>query len=271
MPDRTFLTFLSDFGLQDDFVGTCHGVIKQLAPDTEIIDITHGIPRLQILQGALVLANTIAYMPVGVHLGVVDPKVGSQRRALALRDEEGRLYVGPDNGLLVPAAERAGIAAAHELANPEYALDSISHTFHGRDLFAPAAAHLSRGVPLEELGPPLSPDVLVRLDLPEPEIGQTRIGATVLYVDSFGNIALNLTREHATGVGIVPGMQVELELGGNRVYAVAARTFADARPGDIMLYEDSYRNMSIAVSGGSAAEMLHARAGQSLRINVTQP
>jgi len=266
-----FVTFLSDFGLQDDFVGTCHGVIKRIAPETQIVDITHGIPRLQILQGALVLANTVPYMPVGVHLAIVDPGVGSQRRALALRDEEGRLYVGPDNGLLVPAAERAGIAAAHELANPRYALESISRTFHGRDLFAPAAAHLSLGVALEELGPPLAVDALVRLDLPEPEIGRSRVGACVLYVDSFGNIALNVTREHATRVGIVPGTQVELELGGERVYAVAARTFADARPGDFILYEDSYRNMSIAISGGNAGEMLQARAGKSLRINVTQP
>ena len=265
------VTFLSDFGLQDDFVGTCHGVIKRIAPETEIIDITHGIPRMQILQGALVLANTVPYMPVGVHLAVVDPGVGGRRRALALRDEEGRLYVGPDNGLLVPAAERAGIAAAHELANPAYALDSISRTFHGRDLFAPAAAHLSRGVALEELGPPLAPDALVRLDLPEPEIGQSRIGACVLYVDSFGNIALNVTREHAAGAGISPGTQVELEVAGERVYAVAARTFADARPGDLILYEDSYRNMSVAISGGNAGEMLHARAGQSLRINVGGP
>ena len=266
-----FVTFLSDFGLQDDFVGTCHGVIKRIAPETQIVDITHGIPRLQILQGALVLANTVPYMPVGVHLAIVDPGVGSQRRALALRDEEGRLYVGPDNGLLVPAAERAGIAAAHELADPRYALESISRTFHGRDLFAPAAAHLSLGVALEELGPPLAVDALVRLDLPEPEIGRSRVGACVLYVDSFGNIALNVTREHATRVGIVPGTQVELELGGERVYAVVARTFADARPGDLILYEDSYRNMSIAISGGNAGEMLQARAGLSLRINVTQP
>jgi S-adenosyl-L-methionine hydrolase (adenosine-forming) len=266
-----FITFLSDFGLQDDFVGTCHGVIKRIAPETEIIDVTHGIPPQQVLQGALVLANTLAYLPVGVHLAVVDPGVGSSRRALALRDEEGRLYVGPDNGLLLPAAERAGIAVAHELANPEYALENVSRTFHGRDIFAPAAAHLSLGVAIEELGPPLSLDVLVRLDLQEPEVGQSRVVATVLYVDSFGNVALNLTREHVTALGIVPGTQVELELGGERFYAVAARTFADARAGDIVLYEDSYGKMSVAISGGSAAEMLHVRVGQSLRINADGP
>jgi S-adenosylmethionine hydrolase len=263
-----FVTFLSDFGLQDDFVGTCHGVIKRIAPEAQIIDMTHGIPRQQVLQGALVLANTVQYMPVGVHLAVVDPGVGGARRSLALRDEEGRSYVGPDNGLLIPAAERAGITAAHELANPEYALESISRTFHGRDLFAPAAAHLARGVSLQELGPPIDPGALVRLDLPQPEVGPNKIAATVLYVDSFGNIALNLTREHVAEVGIVPGTRVELELGGERYYAVAARTFADARPSDVMLYEDSYRNMSVAIPHGNAAEMLHARAGQSIRINV---
>jgi S-adenosylmethionine hydrolase len=268
---RVFVTFLSDFGLQDDFVGTCHGVIKRIAPEAEIIDITHGIPPQAILQGALVLANTVAYMPVGVHLAVVDPGVGGARRPVALRDAEGRIYVGPDNGLLVPAAERTGIEAANELANPAYALESVSRTFHGRDLFAPAAAHLASGVALDDLGPPLDPDALVRLDLPEPRLGETRIDATALYVDSFGNIALNLTREHSEEAGIVPGTQVELELGGERYYAVAARTFADAKAGDIILYEDSYRNMSLAINRGNAAQLLHAQPGLAVRIRIAAP
>jgi S-adenosyl-L-methionine hydrolase (adenosine-forming) len=266
-----FVTFLSDFGLQDDFVGTCHGVIKRIAPEAQIIDITHGIPATSILQGALVLANTIQYMPVGVHLAVVDPGVGGIRRPVALRDGEGRLYVGPDNGLLVPAAEKAGIDAAHELANPAYALETVSRTFHGRDLFSPAAAHLANGVPIGELGPPLDPDALVRLDLPQPRIGESRIEAVALYVDSFGNIALNLTRDDAEGAAIVPGTQVELDLAGERYFAVAARTFADARAGDIILYEDSYGNMSIAISSGNAAQLLHASPGQSVRIRVAAP
>src|SRR5690349_764796 len=155
-----FITFLSDFGLKDEFVGTCHGVMKRFAPEAEIIDVTHGIPPQAILQGALVLANTLPYMPVGVHLAVVDPGVGGGRRAVALRDRDGRLFVGPDNGLLLPAAERAGIDEVRELANPEYALESISRTFHGRDLFAPAAAHLANGVALEELGPSLAAEGL---------------------------------------------------------------------------------------------------------------
>ena len=263
-----FITFLSDFGLKDDFVGTCHGVIKRIAPDAEIIDITHGIPPQAVLQGALVLANTIGFMPVGIHLAIVDPGVGGPRRPLVLRDAEERLYVGPDNGLLLPAAGRAGIVAAHELANPTYALETISRTFHGRDLFSPAAAHLARGVPLEELGPPLDPDGLVSLDVPEPVFAEGAADATLLYVDSFGNIALNLTRDNVERIGIVSGTRLELELAGERYYAVMARTFADARPGDVILYEDSYKNMSVAISRGSAARMLHAVPGQRIRITL---
>jgi S-adenosylmethionine hydrolase len=267
-----FITFLSDFGLQDDFVGTCHGVMKGIAPDAQIIDITHGIPPRAVLQGALVLANTVPYMPAGVHLAVIDPGVGGARRPLALRDESGRLYVGPDNGLLVPAAEKlGGIAEAHELANPAYALEPVSRTFHGRDLFSPAAAHLARGADLAELGPPLAVDALVRLDVPEPELGAHRIRATVLYIDAFGNIQLNLTRANLEQAGVVPGTRVELQYEGQRYYAVAARTFSDARPGDLILYEDAYRNVAVAMNRGNAAEMFGAEAGTELRINLDAP
>ena len=263
-----FITFLSDFGLKDDFVGTCHGVMKRIAPEAQIIDITHGIPPQAVLQGALVLANTIGFMPVGVHLAIVDPGVGGPRRPLVMRDEEDRLYVGPDNGLLLPAASRAGIAAAHELANPDYALETISRTFHGRDLFSPAAAHLARGLELEKLGPPIDPEGLVQLDVPQLVIADGSIVATLLYVDSFGNIALNLTRDDVESLGIASGTRVEIELARERYYAVMARTFADARPGDVILYEDSYKNMSLAISRGSAARMLHAAPGQEIRITI---
>jgi S-adenosyl-L-methionine hydrolase (adenosine-forming) len=264
-----FITFLTDFGLEDDFVGTCHGVLKRIAPDAQIIDITHGIRPGHVLQAALMLANTLPYMPAGVHLAVVDPGVGSGRRPLALRDGEGRLYVGPDNGLLLPAADRfGGVAEAHELANPAYALDSVSRTFHGRDLFSPAAAHLALGVPLGELGPPIDPEALVRLDLPQPEVGQQRIRALVLGVDRFGNIALNLAREHLDTASIVPGMRVELTARGNSYYAVVAHTFADAPQGEVILYEDSYRNVAVAVSRGSAASLLGVDEGAEILIQI---
>jgi S-adenosylmethionine hydrolase len=267
-----FITFLTDFGLEDDFVGTCHGVMKRIAPAVDIIDITHGIAPREVLQGALTLANTLPYMPAGVHLAVVDPGVGSTRRALALRDREGRIHVGPDNGLLIPAVDKlGGIAEAHELTNPEYALETVSRTFHGRDLFSPAAAHLALGVSLAELGPPIAPDALARLDIPKPEIGTNRIRAQVLLIDRFGNMQLNLDRQQLEDAGVVPGTRLELEFGSERYYAVAARTFADARRGDIILYEDAYRNVAIAVSGGNAAELFAARVGQDFRIHLGVP
>jgi len=267
-----FITFLSDFGLQDDFVGTCHGVMKRIAPEAQIIDITHGIPPQHVLQGALVLRDTLPYMPDGVHLAVVDPGVGGSRRALALRTTEGRLLVGPDNGLILPAADSlGGVEIVHELTNPEYALDTVSRTFHGRDLFSPAAAHLARGVALEEFGPPVDPQALVQLDMPEPEIGNNRINATALYVDHFGNVRLNLTRKQLEDADVLPGVTVELELALERYYAVAARTFADAAPGDIILYEDSFRNVAVAIRGGNAAELFGVTAGEEVRIHLRTP
>jgi S-adenosylmethionine hydrolase len=256
------ITFLTDFGLQDDFVGTCHGVIANIAPEARVIDVTHGIRPGHVLQGALMLANTLPYMPPGVHLAVVDPGVGSGRRALAVQDQEGRLHVGPDNGLLLPGAERfGGVAAAHELANAEYSLQPVSRTFHGRDLFSPAAAHLAAGVALEELGPAVDPEELVRIEIPQPEVGQNRIRVVVLGVDRFGNVSLNLRREHLEHAELAAGTRVELTCRGDRFFAVSARTFADAPRGSLILYEDSYGSLSLAVSRGSAAELLRVAEG----------
>jgi S-adenosylmethionine hydrolase len=264
-----FITFLSDYGLQDDFVGTCHGVMRRIAPEIQIIDITHGIPPQAVMQGALVLRNTLPYMPEAVHLAVVDPGVGGPRRPLVLRDRSGRCYVGPDNGLLLPAAEaNGGVAAANELANPTYALEHVSRTFHGRDLFAPAAAHLALGLDASELGPPVDPDALVRLQVPQPELHAGRISAVALYVDRYGNVQLNVTGPQLERAGIGQGTRVELELQGERYYAVAARTYADARPGDIILYEDSYGSVAVAINRGSAAQMFALRPGHRVRIRT---
>jgi S-adenosylmethionine hydrolase len=266
------ITFLSDFGLEDDFVGTCHGVMKVIAPEVEVLDITHGIQRHGVLQGAIVLANTLPYLPKGVHLAVVDPGVGSGRRGLALRSGDGRLFVGPDNGLLVPAAEKlGGIEAAHEITNEQYVLDHVSATFHGRDVFSPVSAHLADGVALEDVGPKIELDSLVRLEVPKPDVTHRRIRASCLYVDRFGNMQLNLTRDNLEQAGVLPGVTVELELALERYYATAARTFADARGGDIILYEDAYRNIAIAINGGSASELFGVGPGQEVRIHLRTP
>jgi S-adenosylmethionine hydrolase len=149
-----FVTFLSDFGTSDDFAGICHGVINLICPEARVIHITHGIQPQAIGQGARVLAGAIPYLPAGVHLAVVDPGVGSERRAIALRAADGRHFVGPDNGLLIPAAEVCGgVVEAVAITNPRVMLQPVSRTFHGRDIFSPAAARLAGGMPLAELGP----------------------------------------------------------------------------------------------------------------------
>ena len=250
-------------------MGTCRGVIKRIAPDAEVIDITHGIAPHNVLQGALVLASTLPFMPEGVNLAVVDPGVGSDRRALALRGSDGRLYVGPDNGLLAYAADKlGGVEEAVELVNPAYRLEPVAHTFHGRDVFAPASAHLAAGVELKELGPAIAAADLVRIDVPAPSIGKRRIRATVLSVDRFGNVQLNLTRADLAQVGIDAGSRLEVEVGFERYYAATARTFAEVKGGDIVLYEDAYWNISLAINRGNAAEMFAVGAGDELKISA---
>jgi hypothetical protein len=161
------ITFLSDYGLHDDFVGVCHGVIAMICPQARVIDITHGLPRQDVRAGAISLAGALPYTPQGVHLAVVDPDVGAQRRAVALRLADERVLVGPDNGLLWLAAEQSeGVVEAVDIARSPYRLEPVSATFHGRDIFAPVAARLAAGAPLAESGDPLDPTELVRLELP---------------------------------------------------------------------------------------------------------
>jgi S-adenosyl-L-methionine hydrolase (adenosine-forming) len=265
----TVITFLTDFGLEDEFVGTCHGVIAGIAPDVRVIDVAHGIPPQAVLQGALVLRNTTRYMPVGVHLAVVDPDVGGKRHAVAVRTRDGRTFVGPDNGVLMLAADQLGVEAAHELTEARYRLPDVSRTFHARDVFAPAAAHLASGVAIEQLGPALDPADLVRVDLPDPEVGRSQLGATVLSVDRFGNVATNVRRQHVDGLGFANGDRVEIRLTLDRYYALVAETFADAPPGELILYEDSYGLVTLAISHGDAARLTGVSPGDELRIART--
>ena len=245
-------------------------MVKRIAPDVEVIDITHGIAPQHVLQGALVLANTLPYLPEGVHLAVVDPEVGGERKAVALRGN-GRVFVGPDNGLLILAAEKlGGIDEAVEITNDDYLLHPVSRTFHGRDVFAPVAAHLARGVPLADVGPAVGERDLRRLDVPTPGVGEGRIRVTVLYVDRYGNVQVNATADDLTRAGIPPGSRVEIDVGFESYFATVASTFADVRVGDILVYEDSYWNVAVAINGGNAAEMLASRAGAELRIRLVE-
>jgi S-adenosylmethionine hydrolase len=258
--------FLTDFGLEDDFVGTCHGIMARIAPDVRVIDITHGVAPQAVLQGAIVLRNTTPYLPAGVVLAVVDPDVGGNRRAVAVRARDGRVFIGPDNGLLMLAADDLGVDVAHELVDERYRLPDVSRTFHARDVFAPAAAHVAAGVAVEELGPAVSAETLIRLGVPEPEVGRTQISATVLDIDRFGNISTNVRRLQVEALGLADGDRVEIRLALDRYYALLAGTFADAPMGELILYEDSYGFVTLAISRGDAARLTGVSPGDELRI-----
>jgi S-adenosylmethionine hydrolase len=214
-----------------------------------------------------VLADALPFMPVGVHLAVVDPGVGGSRRPLALRGGDGRLYVGPDNGLLLVATERlGGVEEAVELTETAYRLDPVAATFHGRDIFAPAAAHLAAGVPLGSLGPAVDPGTLVRVTLPEARVEDGRVQATVIVVDRFGNLRLNVTAADLREAMIELGDVVEVEVDGRHYAALVARTFADVDLGNLILYADSSRSVSLAINRGSAARHLAVVTGQSVAL-----
>jgi len=249
------ITFLSDYGLEDEFVGVVHAVIAHECPTARVIDLSHGVPRQSVLAGALMLARALPYAPPGVHLAVVDPEVGARRRAVALRTAlDDRLLVGPDNGLLLPAAERFGwVTEAVEISTSSWRLEPVSATFHGRDLFAPVAARLAAGEALADAGIPLDPDELVRLELPEPRKGRKKgqLVAHAMVVDGFGNVQLDAS----------PADLAEARLGhevavGNGHTARYLRTFADAEAGELLLYEDAAGMLALAVNGGWAAREL---------------
>jgi S-adenosyl-L-methionine hydrolase (adenosine-forming) len=261
------ITFLSDYGLQDAFVGICHGVIARLCPQARVIDLTHGIERQDVRRGALILQEALPYLPVGVHLAVVDPDVGAERRAVALRLADDRLLVGPDNGLLSLGAEHAGgVIEAVDIARSKFRLEPVSATFHGRDIFAPVAAVLAGGVSLAETGDPLDPDDLARLTLPQSSVEDGVLLAHTLYIDRYGNVALNVEHHQLAALGLRIGARIDVEAQSGEASAIYARTFADVSRGELLVYEDAAKRLALAVSHGSAADRLGVKLDDELRI-----
>ena len=263
------VTLLSDFGLRDEFVGVMEGVIAAIAPDARVIHLTHGIAPQAVLQGALVLEQALPYLPTGVHVAVVDPGVGSNREAIAVRTRDGRFLVGPDNGLLLLAADAVGgVEAAHGIANQALMRHPVSSTFHGRDVFAPVAAHLARGVPLAECGPPLDRDALVRVEVPTPTISDGTIGAAALAVDRFGNVSLNVRPPDLERAGFLPGTELEVVTGGGRVLARRERTFGGLRRGEVVLFDDSSGRAALAVASGAFVDVCPVGPGDAVLLHA---
>jgi S-adenosylmethionine hydrolase len=260
------ITFLSDYGYEDEFAGVCRAVIARIAPEARVIDLTHGVTRHSIEEGAATLANALPFTPPGIHLAVVDPGVGSPRRALAVRvTEDDRLLVGPDNGLLARAiATFGGASEAVDVSLSKFRLEPISATFHGRDIFAPVAAQLARGASLAESGEAINPSSLVAIELTEPAFEEDRVVTRVVSVDRYGNAVLDLRDEHLPRTGLRMGHGVTIDAGGQERAAVFTLTFADVDAGGLIVYEDSNRSFAIAQNRGSAAEALRLAAGDEV-------
>lgn len=265
------LTFLTDYGLEDAFVAVCHGVAFQIAPGIRIIDITHLIPLADIQRGAVVLAQAVPYLPPAVHVAVVDPGVGTARRAVAV-EAGGSVFVGPDNGLLSVAVTAAGGATrAVSLTNRALWRDTVPATFHGRDIFMPAAARLATGVPLDHAGDLIDVASLVTLTPPGFTTADGTASAEVVTVDGFGNAQLSLPGPAAAAAGFVPGATVEVAWTGQRLTLPFGLAFGDVAPTGLLCYRDSGGWVAIAMNGGDAASRLGLRRGTLVTLTVIRP
>ena len=262
------IVFLTDFGLGDEFVGTCHGVIARRTPGAPVIDLSHGVPPGDVLRGALLLRDSIPYVPDdAVLLGVVDPGVGGSRIPVAVRTAGGRMLVGPDNGLLSLAWKAlGGVAQAVRIEADDVVLRPTSRTFHGRDVFAPAAAHLAGGGAVSELGPSVSPGSLVAVEIPRAEVAPGRVSACVLSVDRFGNVALAVTRDDLRAAGLDASVVVEVRTPGRVARATPGSTFGDVEPGQLVVLVDSAGWVAVGRNGGSAADLLAAAPGATVQL-----
>jgi S-adenosylmethionine hydrolase len=266
-----WISFTTDYGMDDGFVAACEGVMARIAPGPRVLHVSHTVPAQDVRRGGAILAQAVPYLPPAVHLAVVDPGVGTDRRGMVLLAAEGML-VGPDNGLLIPAAEQlGGVRAAYELTEPSYQLSRVSATFHGRDVFAPAAAHLAAGIAPENFGAALDVSTLVRLPEPETLVEQGKVTTEILSVDSFGNIQLAATGADLDASGATPGTSVHANLGGRSVTGRVGRTFGDAASETLLIYVDSAGRVALAVDRGSAAIDFNAVPGDQVLLLFARP
>ncbi len=262
------LTFLTDYGLADPFVAICHGVAAQIEPELRVIDITHQIPLGDIRRGAVVLAQAAPYFPGAVHVAVVDPGVGTARRAIAVA-AGGSLFVGPDNGLLsVAVAAAGGAVRAVSLTNRALWRDTTAATFHGRDIFMPVAVRLAAGMPLEDAGEPTEPGRLVTLAPPTCRVADGTAHLEVVTVDGFGNAQLSLAGADAGPAGLAPGATVTLRWDGQELAVPFVTAFGDVAPGEALCFRDSGDWVAVAVSGGDAARRLGLRPGTEITLSI---
>ncbi|MGH7949939.1 MAG: SAM hydrolase/SAM-dependent halogenase family protein [Candidatus Binataceae bacterium] len=264
---RAPIALLTDFGYRDHYVGAMKGVIASIVPDAPLIDITHGVPPQSVVAGALALREAAPFFPPRtIFLAVVDPGVGTSRRAIAVETRDGARWVGPDNGLVWLAVERAGFVRAVELTSKRHRLASVSATFHGRDIFAPAAAHLCRGVPFWELGPSIAR--IQPLKLPAPRSRGSEVHGQVLYVDGFGNLVSNIDAQMIASVrSRFAAKKLSVRIGRGAPIALKG-AYGDAPRSAPLAIVGSFQLLEIAVRDGRADARFSAGPGTPLILSA---
>jgi S-adenosylmethionine hydrolase len=252
------ITLTTDFGYKDGFAGIMKGVIAGINPQAQVVDLSHGVPPQDITSAALLLRYSVPYFPRGtIHVVVVDPGVGSERRPILI--EAGADYlIGPDNGVLSLAAAAAPTARVIHLTNSEYHRPEVGNTFHGRDVFAPVAAHVSLGTPPESLGQPVHD--FVQLTWPPVTVTETAVRGKIVYIDGFGNLFTNIREQDLVGL---PRAKLAFELGGVTIQGLADH-YAAAGPGTLVALINSWKLLELAVYGGSAQQRCGARIGDQV-------
>lgn len=266
------ISFLSDFGHDDEFVGVVHGVIARIAPEVRVIDVGHNFPRGDVRAGALALVRSIQYLPQGVALAVVDPGVGTARRPIAARTDWG-VMIGPDNGLLAPAVAMVGGAdLIVAIENTELRLPAEGATFDGRDVFGPAAAVIAAGqADIVDLGSEVDPGTVIPLMVPLVEHDADQVVGEVLWVDHFGNAQLNVTPADLRRIGVDQGSDVVLRVGAAEFGLTLVGAYGDVPPGEGLLHVDSYGQIAIAVRAGRADELFPIATGTAVTLRPGQP
>jgi S-adenosyl-L-methionine hydrolase (adenosine-forming) len=257
------IVFATDFGYRNEWVGICHAVMTRIAPASTIVDLSHGVPPLNVLAGALLLADSLAYVAEdAVLVAVVDPSVGTVRD-VAIEAEGGRLLVGPDNGLLAPALEAlGGVRIAVEITSPDVVLQPVAPSFHARDILCPAAAHLAAGMAIERVGSPVEPSTLATLDVPEPEVEPGKIRCEVLDLNRFGNVQLNARQAHLEAAGLDSPDRIEVGALSGSAEARRTSTYAELAPDEYGVMLDPRGWLSIVRGNpGNAAEGLRLQGG----------
>jgi hypothetical protein len=263
---RPFISLTSDFGVGTQGIGIMRAVALEICPEASVIDLRHGIPEFDITEGAWTM-EAVPQLPVGAHVCVVDPGVGTMRRSIIIKTRRGDFLIGPDNGVLIPATRRlGGIEKAVEITNGKYMRKPVSPVFHGRDVFTPAAAHLSNGVPIDEFGPEMKPEKLAQAPYEEAAVAKGVVTGKIIHVNHFGSVSINAMKEDFAKSGIKYRDSILIDARSNKISSKLLKTFGEVAKGEVVAFADDYGRIEVAINQGRFSDTFGVKLGDRIII-----